>query len=223
MNRPFTQKSLQALGNEYYSGTKQWNRYFTYKYKSSTYLLGGAIQGNTLNLSSIVTTYAGSTTPGSVDGFRTDARFNTPAGITTDGKKLFIADALNHQIREMDIATGQVKTIAGSTTAGTANGIGLLARFNSPIGITTDGSNLYIADMENNRIRRLILATGEVSTFAGSIYPGKVDGIGTEARFFKPWALTTDGTNLYVADTNNCTIRKVVISTREVSTLAGGS
>lgn len=210
-------------GDKQYQGVTQWNRYFNYTYKAETFLLGGAIQGKALSLSSIVTTIAGSTTPGSNDGVGTAARFNFPASITTDGTNFYIADSANNEIRKMVIASGEVSTFAGSTTAGTTNAIGTAARFNNPIGITMDGTNLYVADTDNNRIRKIVIATGEVTTFAGAASEsGSIDGIGTAARFYGPWAITTDGVNLYVADTKNCTIRKIVIATSEVTTLAGG-
>jgi DNA-binding beta-propeller fold protein YncE len=58
----------------------------------------------------------------------------------------------------------------------------------------------------------------EVSTFAGSGSSGSTDATGTSAKFYYPRAITTDGTNLYVVDTNNHTIRKIVISTGAVTT-----
>jgi hypothetical protein len=118
-----------------------------------------------------------------------------------------------------------VTTIAGvsSTTTGTANGIGAAAGFNNPGGMTTDGVNLYVADAGNNAIRKIVIATGEVSTFAGlaSGATGTIDGIGTAAGFSWPYGITSDGTNLYVVDSGNYTIRKIVIATGEVSTFAG--
>jgi sugar lactone lactonase YvrE len=104
--------------------------------------------------------------------------------------------------------------------------VGTAAHFNYPRGITTDGKNLFVADGDNHLIRKIDPSTGVVSTFAGDNVsdppvPGYSDGIGTAARFAWPSAITTDGVNLFVADTDNHLIRKIVIATSAVTTLAG--
>ncbi|MBI3793985.1 MAG: fibronectin type III domain-containing protein, partial [Nitrospinae bacterium] len=173
----------------------------------------------------VVTTLAGSGTAlGTTDGTGTGARFYLPNGITTDGTNVYVADTYNHTIRKVVIATGVVTTLAGSGTAlGTADGTGTAARFNHPQGITTDGTNVYVADTYNQTIRKVVIATGVVTTLAGSAAIGTIDGTGTGARFYLPRGLTTDGTNLYVVDCANHTIRQIVISTGVVTTLAGGA
>ena len=88
----------------------------------------------------------------------------------------------------------------------------------SPQGITTDGANLYVTD--RHVIRRIALSINEVSTFAGS-GPGSADGTGLSASFNLPQGITTDGTHLYVADSENSRIRKILISSGEVTTPAG--
>jgi hypothetical protein len=121
------------------------------------------------------------------------------------------------------IPTRVVTTFAGTTdSSGSADGIGSASRFYSPRGITTDGTNLYVADTNNHTIRKIVILTGAVTTIAGTAgLPGSADGTGSAARFYNPFGITTDGTNLYVADTNNDTIRQIVISTGDVTTLAG--
>ena len=187
-------------------------------------LMGGSIQGKTLSLSTAVTTLAGTAgTAGTTDATGTSARFNNPYKITTDGINLYVADYSNHTIRKVVISTGVVTTLAGTAgTSGTTNATGTSARFNSPAGLTTDGTNLYVAEVLNHTIRKIVISTGVVTTFVGTAgTSGSSNGIGTSAKFYKPVGLTMDGTNLYVADTYNHTIRKVVISTGVVSTLAG--
>jgi len=121
--------------------------------------------------------------------------------------------------------TGSVTTFAGvaSFTTGTADGTGAAAGFNTPNGITTDGSNLYVADSANNAIRKIVIATAEVTTLAGlaGSPSGTVDGTGADAGFAWPVGITTDGADLYVADSSNYTIRKILIATGAVSTFAG--
>lgn len=168
---------------------------------------------------------AGSGTCGWADGTGTAAGFCRPEGITTDGTYLYVADNPNSgaSIRKISIATGIVTTFAGSANAfGTVDGIGAAAKFNYPIGITTDGSNLYVTEWNGDTIRKIVIATGEVTTLAGTAAsPGSADGVGTAASFRNPFGITMDGANLYIADCNNNTIRKLVIATGAVSTLAG--
>ncbi|MHB8455744.1 MAG: NHL repeat-containing protein [Acidiferrobacterales bacterium] len=143
--------------------------------------------------------------------------------ITTDGVNLYVADANNDIIRKIVIATGAVTTFAGQfNVIGHADGTGTAATFYSPKGITTDGTNLYVSDSVNDTIRQIVIATGAVTTLAGTaLSQGSTDGTGAAARFYFPQGLTTDGTNLYVADLKNDTIRKLVIATGTVTTLAG--
>lgn len=114
-----------------------------------------------------------------------------------------------------------VSTLAGSGTAGFADGSGTAAGFNKPGGIAVDSSgNVYVADSNNHRIRK-IDRTGEVSTLAGSGTKGFADGHGTAAKFNRPMGVAVDRAgNVYVADTSNHRIRKIE-STGRVSTLAG--
>jgi sugar lactone lactonase YvrE len=167
-----------------------------------------------------VSTLAGSSY-GYADGTGSGAQFAYPSGITTDGTNLYVADTGNGRIRKIVISTGEVTTLAGSSY-GYADGTGIAAQFYNPYDITTEGTNLYVSDMYNHRIRKIVISTGEVTTLAGSS-EGHADGTGTSAQFDYPRGITTDGTNLYVADTGNGRIRKIVISTGEVTTLAGSS
>jgi sugar lactone lactonase YvrE len=169
----------------------------------------------------VVTTLAGSGTQGSDDHTGTEASFSQPTGITTDGSNLYVTDMRNQKIRKVVIATGMVTTFAGTGTIGDIDGTGKAASFNFPQAITTDGTNLFVADTNNNKIRKIVIATGVVSTVAGSGVAGSLDGKGSEASFQNALGITTDGHHIYVADTNNHRIRKISIATGEVTTLAG--
>ena len=175
----------------------------------------------------VVTTLAGSPrTTGSADGTGPAALFNSPEGLAGDGAgTLFVADVGNHTIRKVVIATGAVTTLAGSPgLAGSADGTGPAALFNSPEGLAGDGAgNLFVADVGNHTIRKVVIATGAVTTLAGSPgVSGSTDGTGPAARFWFPRGLASDGAGtLFVADSSNETIRKVVISTGMVTTFAG--
>lgn len=183
--------------------------------------MGGARQGMSLNLTAAVTTFAGSGVAGSADGTGVLASFSNPMGMTTDGINLYVADAANNRVRKVVIATGVVTTLAGSGAYGSVDGTGTAASFSTPEGITTDGTYLYVADTWGYRIRKIEIATGVVTTLAGSGASGSADGTGTAASFFFHSGITTDGANLYVSDGGNNKIRKIVIATGVVTTLAG--
>jgi sugar lactone lactonase YvrE len=168
-----------------------------------------------------------------VDGDGASATFNSPEGITTDGANLYVADNNNNKIRKIVIATGFVSSLTGMANSpgvtGATDGAGFAATFNYPMGITTDGANLYVTDTYNNKIRKIVIATGDVSSLtgvantAGAVLGGAADGASADATFSIPIGITTDGANLYVSDSNNNKIRKIVIATSVVSSLTGGA
>jgi DNA-binding beta-propeller fold protein YncE len=173
-----------------------------------------------------VSTFAGSSANlGSADGIGGAARFNSPWAIAIDPSHscLYVTDSLNHSIRKIVVATAAVSTLAGSSAVGHADGLGSLASFNEPRGIAVDptGTNLYVSDMSNHSIRKVVVATGEVTTIAGDLVSGSSDGVGPKASFNNPSGLATDGTMLYVADTSNNEIRTVTLATGLVRTLCG--
>ena len=159
-----------------------------------------------------VTTLAGSAgSSGSFDGFGGSARFAFPNGIVyASSGVLYVADAFNHTIRRVSLA-GDVVTIAGTAgQVGSLDANGTQARFSQPTGIGVDSTGIvYVADTNNNTIRKISL-TGDVSTVAGLVgQAGTADGVGSEARFNQPFALTvTSGGNIYIADTRNHSIRR---------------
>ena len=154
----------------------------------------------------VVTTLAGST-QGFTDGASTNAQFNSPTGIAIDAVgNLYVTD--NYKIRKISPA-GVVSTLAGSSTAGYADGKGTDARFTNPYGIAIDSNNiLYVSDSDNDRIRK-ITADGTVTTIAGGTQ-GYADGSGNFAQFNYPKGIAVASGTIYVADEANNKIRKII-------------
>ncbi len=164
--------------------------------------------------------------PGTTDGALLSARFHRPIGITSIGKTLYVVDRSSSTIRKIDLQTISVSTIAGSPLqTGATNGIGTAARFNLPEMITTDGSDLYISDKENQLIRKLQVSNNLVTTIAGTAgVSGSTDGTGLAASFSDPLGLTWHENHLYVADFSNNLIRKIdLTNSNAVTTLAGSA
>jgi sugar lactone lactonase YvrE len=171
-----------------------------------------------------VTTLAGSSgAQGFLDGPGDAARFNSPAGLWNDGAgTLYVVDNLNAVIRAIVLASASVSTYAGAKSLGSADGIGGEARFSAPQGLAADETVVYVADTGNDVIRKIVLATGEVTTPGGAVgQPGHTDGALADARFNQPRGLAFDvaAQQLYVADTLNHCIRRIDLGARTVSTL----
>lgn len=165
----------------------------------------------------VVTTFAGTAgMSGRADGTGAAARFFRPKAIATDADgNLFVADRVSPWgsglIRKVT-ADGIVTTLAGDPNGyGLLDGTGAAARFGDPAGIAVDAAgNVFVTESQHHTIRR-VTPTGEVTTIAGTAgSSGNVDGTGAEARFDRPTSITVDVSgNLYVADANNNTIRKI--------------
>jgi hypothetical protein len=163
----------------------------------------------------IITIIAGNGTSGfsGDDGAATVAQLDSPGGVAVDGSgNVYIADRYNHRIRKVTAATGIITTFAGNGTSGSGgdDGPATAAQLREPFGVILDGSgNVYIADLVNNRIRKVTAATGIMTTIVGSglYYPSGVvvDSVG----------------NIYIADRNNHRVRKVTAATGVMTTIAG--
>ena len=161
-------------------------------------------------------------------GAATSAQINEPYGAALDAAgNLYIADTSNHRIRKVDASTGNISTVAGTGAAGYGEdgGAAAAAQLNFPYNVALDGpGNLYIADVSNDRIRKVDASTGNIETVAGtgiSGYSGD-GGAATAAQLNSPRSVGVDAAgNLYIADSDNHRIRKVDASTGNISTVVG--
>jgi len=151
----------------------------------------------------VVATVAGAATPGYVDGIGGNALFFRPSGLVFDPvtSSLFVADANNHALRKIDLSSNTVSKFAGGGVPNLyADGIGTSAMLNLPMDVTTDGfGNLYVADMQNNLVRRVSSTTAAVVTIAGGASTGAPpsaaltrDGYGTDAGLRRPIGIHVD-------------------------------
>ena len=147
-----------------------------------------------------------------------------PSGLAYDAAgNLYVAAANDHIVRKVDL-TGIITTVAGTGEQGFAGdgGAATSALLDSPTGIAVNaaGTTIYIGDTHNNRVR--VVTGGTITTFAGTGVAGfGGDGAAATAALLNyPTALSLDAAgNLYVADTNNNRVRKVVSGT--INTVAG--
>ena len=154
------------------------------------------------------------------NGPAVDATLNQPRDLSVDKDgNLYIMDTGNNKIRKVDVRTNVITTLAGSGTSGYA-GDGLLATdsktlISAPGKSTMDSfGNLYFSDAGNNCVRKIEGKTGVITTVAGDGTAGSTGdgGVATKARLNFPYGVALDALgNLYIADSNNNVIRKLII------------
>ncbi|MBI4125697.1 MAG: hypothetical protein HY466_07200 [Deltaproteobacteria bacterium] len=197
---------------------------------------GECVSLTAATLAADVTDFAGDGTAGTTNGSSTAARFSSSVGacVTPDGRRAFVADTANHQIRHINLTLAStndsfVTLFAGNSSgnSGSANGACTsAATFNEPLFCVVNKNNdtLYVTEGGNHTIRKISMTDGtcdSVSTLAGTGSTGFVNGTGTAASFSTPAGIVIDADgNLYVADRSNHAIRKIT-SAGVVTTLAG--
>lgn len=162
------------------------------------------------------------------DQAATSAQLHSPSGVAVDGLgNVYIADTFNERIRRVDATTGVITTVAGNGMYGSSgdNLPATSAQLGHPWGMAVDGlGNLYIADYDNQRIRRVDATSGFITTVAGDGTFGFSgdNGAATGAQLSQPSGVAVDALgNLYIADRANNRIRRVDASTRIITTVAG--
>ncbi len=176
-----------------------------------------------------ISTFAGTGLPGSSGdgGAAASAMLNNPQGVAVDSSgNVYIADTSNQRIRKVSAASGNITTVAGNGTSGYSGDTGAAtgAQLNNPSGVALDASgNIYIADNNNARIRKVTVSTGNITTVAGngtSGYSGD-SGAATSASISSPFAVAVDSAgDIYISDVGNNRVRKVDTS-GNITTYAG--
>jgi len=177
-----------------------------------------------------VDTFAGDPQAGFAgdDGHRNNARFREPicVTLTPDASKLLIADIRNYRIRQIDLPTGEIKTLAGTGQRGRPRE-GASARESAlldPRAVAADSrGNVYILERAGN-VLRMIDTEGRLYTVAGTGEQGFQDGPAAEATFYEPKHICIDSQDrVYIADDKNNAIRLYDPKRGEVKTVLGGA
>jgi thiol-disulfide isomerase/thioredoxin len=168
---------------------------------------------------------AGTGESGKDDGAFDKATFNDPQGMALKGDTLYVADRKNHLIRALDLKRQTVKTVAGTGKQGQqrrASGPPLEIGLNSPWDLLLLGDRLFIAMAGHHQIWLLDLKKDNLATYAGTGQENLSDDSLWECNFAQPSGLTTDGKDLFVADSEVSAIRRVPLGGKgEVSTIVG--
>jgi thiol-disulfide isomerase/thioredoxin len=164
--------------------------------------------------------------PGLVDGAPDVARFRRPQGLERVGEVLWVADTENHALRRIDLATGRVSTAAGDGTQGgvrRGHGPGKTSRLSSPWDVRQVGDRLWIAMAGTHQLWTYDPATGDLAWCSGTGSELRQDAVRLDtASFAQPSGLATDGTRVWVADSESSSI--VAVGPQgPVETLAGAS
>lgn len=194
--------------------------------------LTAAVGARSASAAPIIDTYVGG---GNGDGSLAINAILDPRGMVTVGSPssptFYIADGRNDRVRRVDGTTGLIETIAGNGehTYGGDGGSAVNASLSLPLDVAVDtAGNVYIADMQNNRIRK-VTANGQISTFAGTgmlSYSGD-GGLATQAALNSPYSVAVGpDAYVYIADYGNNRIRRVgppgcVPSTCVINTVVG--
>lgn len=193
-----------------------------------------AYQGNSIRKVDAVTGFITTIAGNGSDNFSgenvagTSAKLKDPGGSAVDSAgNIYFADSGNHRIRKIAAGTGIITTVAGNGSAGFSgnNGPATSAALQYPSDVAVDiAGNLYIADSNNNRIRKVASGTGIITTVAGTGIGGfgGDNGPATSAWINFPRGIAIDvAGNIYIADSSNNRIRKVSTSTGFITTIAG--
>ena len=162
-------------------------------------------------------------------GPATAAELDYPIAVAVDSAgDLFIADGRNNVVREVVKATGDIIAFAGNGTAGYKGdgGLATAAELNDQFGgLAVDSAgDLFIADIDNNVVREVLKATGDIINVAGNGKAGYSGdgGLATAAELNSPLGLAFDSAgDLFISDSGNNVVREVKKATGDIVTFAG--
>jgi YD repeat-containing protein len=168
----------------------------------------------------VTTVFGHPTEKGDQNGVGTNARFTglkSAVPLSRNGTQfLYVTDTLTHKLYELNLQTKQVKTVAGSGTQSSTDGVGLSASFNSPSGITAatlsdNVTYLYVGDNGSSKLRMIDADTWEVTTIAGSNASGASDGVGTASdwNIFTGMLYVPAHHRIFIADSWLSTLRQL--------------
>jgi len=155
---------------------------------------------------------------------RTVDGFNHPQGLALSGETLYVADTENHMIRAVDLAGGEVSTVAGTGAQGydrSGGKTGAQQVLNSPWDLALEGSTLYVAMAGQHQLWRIDLPMGFARAFVGTGRENIVDGPTEAAALAQPSGLSLSGNHLYFADSEVSAVRRVDLADEKVETLIG--
>jgi sugar lactone lactonase YvrE len=155
---------------------------------------------------------------------RTVPGFNHPQGLALSGETLYVADTENHSIRAVDLARGEVSTVAGTGAQGydrSGGKTGIQQVLNSPWDLAIEGSTLYVAMAGQHQLWRIDLPVGFARAFVGTGRENIVDGPTEAAALAQPSGLALSGNYLYFADSEVSAVRRVDLADERVETLVG--
>ncbi|WP_413173144.1 thioredoxin-like domain-containing protein [Anabaena azotica] len=165
---------------------------------------------------------------GLTDGAFNEAQFYAPQGMTYDHESqiLYVADTENYSLRQIDLQRQVVETIAGTGKQSHIiyphGGAALETSLNSPWDLQKIGNKLFIAMAGSHQIWEMNLETGTVETFAGIGAEGCFDSTLTKCAFAQPSGITTNGQELFIADSEVSSIRGVELKEQgQVRTICG--
>lgn len=185
-----------------------------------------AIRRIDLNTNAVTTVAGQPGVTGFADGVGSAARFFSPTAVSVsaDGSRALVTDSANHLLRNLDLDTATVTTLAGEPEMfGYSDGVGSAARFAYPIGVALDwdGGWALVIDYDGGAMRYVDMASNEVATLVS--LPLHEDGVGLDVRFNWPYDLDVNAGSVVglVVDTENNTIRRIDMASGEVTTVAG--
>lgn len=176
----------------------------------------------------VVTRIIGSGRPALEDGTTAQASFHEPQGLTlsTDGQTLYVCDRLNHALRAVDLKANTVRTLSGNGEQGrdrAYNGPAKPAQLNSPWDVQRVGEQLFIAMAGHHQIWRYDPAADVIAVHAGTGAERCDDGPLMESTFSQPSGLASDGTKVFLADSEDSTIRSVTVDPMGTTESLAGS